>query len=176
MLALLAATANMSAQPATVGISGRAVEDSTGTGLSADDRPIVGRVVHLFRDNGDGVFNAVSDTLDRSDTTKRDGTYSFRNLTAGTYFVRQALPAFWVQTAPKAPEPDETITPAQCGPRPAERNDTIANAIATGLSSATPGTYLASGEIGDNNYHELDVDLFRVQDRKSTRLNSSHRL
>jgi hypothetical protein len=35
--------------------------------------------------------------------------------------------------------------------------------MATGLGSPTPGTYIACGEIGDNNFHELDVDLFRVQ-------------
>jgi len=51
--------------------------------------------------------------------------------------------------------------PSRPAARRAQRH--LADAIATGLSSASPGTYLASGEIGDNNYHELDVDLFRVQ-------------
>ena len=55
------------------------------------------------------------------------------------------------------------ITPAQCGPTPPERNDTIPTAVPTGLSSAAPGTYIACGVIGDNNYHALDVDMFRVQ-------------
>jgi hypothetical protein len=163
ILALIAITSNVSAQPASAVISGRAVEDSTGNGPSADDIPIAGRELHLFRDTGDGVFNAASDTLVKGDTTKRDGDYSFRNLPAGTYFVRQSLPAFWVQTAPKMAEPDNTITPAQCGQSPSEKNDTIATAIATGLSSAAPGTYIACGQIGDGGQKELDVDLFRVQ-------------
>ncbi len=163
LLAAIAITSKVSAQPATASLGGRVVEDLTGNGTSAEDRLIQGRVVRLFRDNGDGGFNAASDTLVNTDTTRRDGTYAFRNLAAGTYFVQQELPAFWVQTAPPAPEPDEIITPAQCGQTPRERNDTIPTAIPTGLSSATPGTYIACGVIGDNNYHELDVDFFKVQ-------------
>ncbi len=47
-----------------------------------------------------------------------------------------------------------------------EPNDTINQAIATGLSSATPGTFDFSGEIGDNfnlSFLEDDVDLFEFQ-------------
>ena len=162
-LALMAIANTGHAQPASAVITGRAVEDLTGNGVTMDDKPIANRVLHLFGDNGDGVFNAANDPLVKSDTTKRDGTYSFRNLSAGTYFVRQSLPTFWVQTAPKTPEPDITITPAQCGPAPSEKNDTIPTAIATGLSSAAPGNYIARGQIGDGGQKELDVDLFRVQ-------------
>ncbi|HEX5222608.1 MAG TPA: hypothetical protein VFZ59_23840, partial [Verrucomicrobiae bacterium] len=50
-----------------------------------------------------------------------------------------------------------------CGQAPSEKNDTISTAIATGLSSATPGTYVACGKIGDGGQKALDVDLFRVQ-------------
>jgi hypothetical protein len=117
----------------------------------------------LFQDNGDNVFNAADDTLVKTETTRRDGSYAFRNLAAGTYFVQQELPLRWVQTAPQAVEHDEVITPAQCGPTPLERNDAIPTAIPTGLSSAAPGTYIACGVIGDNNYHALDVDMFKVQ-------------
>jgi len=162
-LALIALTSNVSAQSASAVIAGRAVEDLTGNGVTMDDAPIANRVLHLFRDNGDGLFNATSDTLVKGDTTKRDGAYSFRNLAAGTYFVRQSLPAFWVQTAPKALEPDNTITPAQSGQSPSEKNDTIATAVATGLSSASPGTYVAGGQIGDGGQKALDVDFFKVQ-------------
>src|SRR6266487_3640874 len=144
-------------------LSGRALEDLTGNGISADDLPIQSRAIRLFRDNGDNVFNAANDTLVKSETTRLDGSYAFRNLTAGTYFVQQELPLRWVQTAPQAVEHDAVITPAQCGPTPPERNDTIPTAIPTGLSSASPGTYIACGVIGDNNYHTLDVDMFAVQ-------------
>src|SRR5262245_41951033 len=88
-------------------LSGRALEDLTGNGVSADDKPVQGRVVRLFRDNGDSVFNAATDTLVLSATTGRDGAYTFRNLPAGSYFVQQVLPAFWVQTAPAPAQLDD---------------------------------------------------------------------
>ena len=77
LLAAVAVTSNGSAQPASASLSGRAVEDLTGNGISGDDRAIAGRIVHLFRDNGDSVFNAATDTLVRNDTARRDATYSF---------------------------------------------------------------------------------------------------
>ncbi len=163
LLAIMVVTANSSAQSGSASVTGRAVEDLTGDGVSADDLPIVGRTIRLFRDNGDGLFNAASDTLVKTDITKRDGTFAFRNLAAGTYFVQQDLPSFWVQTAPVASEKDRIITPAQCGPTPREPNDTIPTAIPTGVSSASPGPYVACGAIGDNNHHELDVDMYQVQ-------------
>ncbi|HEX5222411.1 MAG TPA: hypothetical protein VFZ59_22850, partial [Verrucomicrobiae bacterium] len=97
LLTSIALSVNVSAQPSSAVIAGRAVEDLTGNGVTMDDTPIANRILHLFRDNGDGVFSATSDTLIKSETTKRDGAYAFRNLAAGTYFVRQSLPAFWVQ-------------------------------------------------------------------------------
>src|SRR4051812_4726355 len=143
-------------------LGGRAVEDLTGNGFSADDAPITGRVIRLFRDNGDKVFNA-SDPFVKSDTTRKDGGYSFRNLAAGVYFVQQDLPRLWVQTVPASGESDVLISPAECGPTPKEHNDTIPTAIATGLTGGAPGVYRARGEIGDNNYQSLDVDMFQVE-------------
>ena len=162
-LVMAALVINAWGQPASANLAGKVVEDLTGNGISADDLPVASRALRLFRDNGDGVFNAVTDELVRSDTTRRDGSYAFRSLTPGTYFVQQELPARWVQTIPSALESDPIVTPAECGPAPAERNDTVLTAVATGLTAGSLGTYLARGEIGDNNYHELDVDLFAVQ-------------
>src|SRR5262245_59581689 len=156
-------TAIVSSSPASASLSGTVFEDLTGNGVSSEDKPIQGRVLRLFRDNGDNEFNAATDVLIKNDTSRRDGNYVFRNLPAGTYLVQQALPLGWVQTAPVSAEHDEVITPAQCGQRPPERNDTIPTAIPTSLSSAAPGTYIACGVIGDNNYHTLDVDMYQVQ-------------
>ena len=154
---------NARAQQASAIISGKVVEDFTGNGVSADDALISSRTIRLYKDNGDHVFNAGTDTLVKTDTTRKDGTYAFRNLAAGTYFVQQDLPSRWVQSVPRSIEPDPIVTPAQCGPAPPERNDTIATAVVTGLIPGALGTYRARGEIGDNNYKELDVDLFQVQ-------------
>jgi hypothetical protein len=144
-------------------ISGTIFEDQSGDGLGAGDTVVGGRMVQLFRDNGDGVLNT-GDALAGTTTSRADGSYSFQLLTAGRYFVRQALPANWIQTAPEATEHEDVIvTPDQTAAIPKEKNDTLATAIATGLSSATPGTYVARGEIGDNNFQSLDVDLYKVQ-------------
>src|SRR5947207_9618647 len=75
--------ANAPAQPATAMITGKVVEDLTGNGINADDAPISGRTIRLYRDNGDDLFDAGTDTLVKTDTTRRDGTYAFRNLAPG---------------------------------------------------------------------------------------------
>ncbi|MCI0458614.1 MAG: pre-peptidase C-terminal domain-containing protein, partial [Gemmataceae bacterium] len=142
-------------------ITGAVFEDLTGNGVSADDLAIAGRVVSLFRDNGDGTFDS-SDALAASQPTNSAGRYHFPSLAADTYFVRQDLPLGWAQTGPEDHHDDVTITPAEAGTAPRERNDTIATAVATGLSSANPGTYIARGVIGDKN-KELDVDMFQFQ-------------
>src|SRR5262245_30047352 len=117
LLALLIAISTapkMPAEPvANSAISGKVVEDLTGNGVSTDDTPIADRVVRLYRDNGDKLFNVASDVLLKTDTTRRDGSYAFRNLPAGTYFVQQTLPAFWVQTTPPADDHDTIIQPEQ---------------------------------------------------------------
>src|SRR5262245_59907574 len=144
LLAVSALPGNASAGlAATASLSGRVVEDLTGNGVSAEDSPISSRVVRLCRDTGDNVFNPATDPLIKTETTRRDGTYTFPNLAAGTYFVQQDLPLRWVQTVPKPAEVEVVITPAECGQTPAERNDTIPTATETGLSSANPGTYIA---------------------------------
>jgi ELWxxDGT repeat protein len=144
-------------------ISGNVFEDLADNGVGADDPPIAGRPVNLFRDDGDGTFEPGTDVLVARQQTRADGGYDFRRLAAGNYFVQQELPPGWVQTVPADNRVDVIIRPADAGPTAPERNDTLATATATGLSSAAPGTYLVSGEIGDNNLHVLDVDLFRVQ-------------
>src|SRR5258705_265560 len=138
--ALVFAT-NARAQQATATISGKVLEDLTGNGISADDASISGRTIRLYRDNGDLLFNAGTDALVKTDTTKRDGTYAFRSLPAGTYFVQQDLPARWVQSVPHSDEPDPILTPAQCGPAPKEHNDSITSAFRV---SSTPFTIRSS--------------------------------
>src|SRR5881397_2795233 len=62
--------ANAGEPQGTALLSGKAVEDLTGNGITADDAPIGGRVIRLFRDNGDLLFNAGIDALVKTDTTK----------------------------------------------------------------------------------------------------------
>lgn len=61
--------------------------DDTAFGVSP-----VGLTVELWSDNGDGVFNTATDTLDPTTaTTTAGGAYRFDNLTAGSYFTRVNL-------------------------------------------------------------------------------------
>ena len=63
------------------GISGN-VHDQSGNALS-------GQVVQLFTDDGDGLFDPLSDNQFGGDlVTGSDGTYAFENIQFGKYFVR----------------------------------------------------------------------------------------
>lgn len=71
-------------------ISGTKFDDLTGNGFSADDTPLGGVTIDLFKSGVSGVFAHT--------TTAADGTYSFTNLAPGTYSVQEVVPSGWVQT------------------------------------------------------------------------------
>jgi hypothetical protein len=86
--------------PAAAKISGHVFQDLTGNGLSADDTALAGVVVKLYRDtNNNGKLDA-ADHLAGRDVTGANGAYSFGNLTAGRYFVKEVVPHSFVRTAP----------------------------------------------------------------------------
>jgi hypothetical protein len=83
------------------GISGHVFQDVTGNGLSADDTPRAGVRVELIRDlNQDGALDRGDGAPVAVTFSGLDGSYSFQNLTAKTYFVREVLPFHNVRTAP----------------------------------------------------------------------------
>lgn len=69
-------------------ITGRVFADLTGDGFTAGEE-VSGASVNVYRDNGDGVFNAATDTVFRSATTGTDGRYRVDSVTVGNYFVQQ---------------------------------------------------------------------------------------
>lgn len=69
-------------------VTGRVFADTTGNGFTAGEE-VSGATVNVYRDNGDGVFNAATDALFRSATTGSDGRYRIDSLTVGNYFVQQ---------------------------------------------------------------------------------------
>ncbi|HZZ43308.1 MAG TPA: SdrD B-like domain-containing protein [Tepidisphaeraceae bacterium] len=75
-------------------ISGTKFNDITGNGLSDDDTPLSGVTIQLLKSG--------SSTVIASDVTDSSGNYSFDNLAAGTYVVRESVPTGWVQTGPVA--------------------------------------------------------------------------
>ena len=76
-------------------ISGTKFNDLTGNGFSSDDTPQAGVNILLYNNiaglgTGTGYYELA--------TTAANGTYSFNNLPAGTYYVQEAVPSGYVQT------------------------------------------------------------------------------
>ncbi len=94
------ATINVLAAPAS-SASGHIFNDVSGNGLSADDTPMSGVSVKLFRDaNSNGVLDSGDGVSVQSTTTNASGAYSFSNLNSGIYFVQEVLPSGYIRTAP----------------------------------------------------------------------------
>jgi SdrD B-like domain len=88
---------------ATGSISGHKFLDKKGDGLTADDTPLGGVTIQLFRDaDNNGTFDASLDGPPIATTVTADGTgaYSFTNLQPGTYFVKEVVPLGYRETAP----------------------------------------------------------------------------
>jgi parallel beta-helix repeat protein len=88
------ATVSLTVIP-TGSISGTEYLDVTGNGATADDTPLSGVTVFLDTNNN-GILNSGEPTT----TTLADGSYSFANLPAGNYVVRQVTPTGDIRTAP----------------------------------------------------------------------------
>jgi subtilisin-like proprotein convertase family protein len=83
----------------TISISGTVFRDTNGSGVEAGGDPgLAGRTVFL-----DTNANGVLDPGEISTTTDANGNYSFTNLPAGAYRVREVTPAGWTQTTASPP-------------------------------------------------------------------------
>jgi len=77
-------------------IKGLTFEDKNKNGAQdAGERGLNGWTIFIDANN-----NGVKDTGDRWTTTRKDGTYVFKYLPAGTYIVREVLKNHWTQTTP----------------------------------------------------------------------------
>ena len=83
-------------------ISGAVMRDVTGNGLSADDQPLAGVVVKLYRDrNANGVVDAGDGAAVATKTSAAStGGFSFGGLATGKYLLQQTPGANMVRTAP----------------------------------------------------------------------------
>lgn len=95
-------------------ISGTVYNDLTNNGQSADDTPVAGASVKLYRDGGNGAFNNGSgdDTLLGTVSTGANGKYLFEGLGSGRYFVLET-PVAGMQTGAGANPLTIDITPAE---------------------------------------------------------------
>ena len=73
-------------------ISGTKYNDVTGNGFSADDTPLGGITIDLYKGT------SATGTPFKMAITAPNGTYSFTNLPNGTYFVQESVPANSVET------------------------------------------------------------------------------
>jgi len=96
--------------------------------------PVQGVVIELFKDNGDNVFNAGTDTLipaQPTSTTNASGNWSYTGLTPGTYFARVAAVNFG---AGKPLEGCLSSEPTEANPNAdVDNND-------NGINNPNPGT------------------------------------
>jgi large repetitive protein len=108
-----------------------------------------GLTVQLFRDTGNGSFEAAVDTLVSTDTTDANGAYNFNDLATSTYFVRR--PA---QTPTSGPYAGKKFTAATSGPIYPSALKTVIDSFDAPASQTAavdtsndniPGTSLASG-------------------------------
>jgi hypothetical protein len=92
---LKTAAAVVKASPQPFTISGTVFRDGTGNGFSSDDAPLKGAVIKLFATLADVNTgrNAVAST-----TTDDHGAYTFTVRAAGTYYVEELVPPWFVQT------------------------------------------------------------------------------
>ncbi len=83
--------------PVLGSIRGTKFLDITGNGRSADDTGFGGVTIYIDANN-----NGTRDSGERQTVTAANGTYSFDNLAAGNYIIREVVPTNYVRTAPVA--------------------------------------------------------------------------
>src|SRR4051794_1783412 len=83
-------------------ISGSVLQDMTGNGATADDKPLSGIVVKLYADkNGNGVVDAADGAAVASKTSAAvTGAFSFTGLSTGKYLLQETPGANQIRTAP----------------------------------------------------------------------------
>ncbi|MBI3463796.1 MAG: HYR domain-containing protein [Planctomycetes bacterium] len=76
--------------------------DIDGNGARTANEPfLAGWTINLFRDTkGNGQLDPGTDTLVATRVTDVSGSFSFADLTPGTYFVREVVQANWTQSTP----------------------------------------------------------------------------
>jgi uncharacterized repeat protein (TIGR01451 family) len=89
-----------------------AIAGLVSTNVSGSDQAVAGVVMTLHGDNGDGIFDPLTDVIVNSAATGLDGRYRFDNLVAGGYFVHQGSFIVGLATLPATTSSLITVTPA----------------------------------------------------------------
>ena len=126
-------------------ITGTVFADQTDNGLTGGDALLSAVAVDLFRDGGDLTFNSGGgdDVAVGSTTTDGSGVYTFTDLGAGTYFIRQTAPGGFIQ---KAGEDVVTVSinSSQAGGVIGQSIDSFNSTDQAAIASGSSGTVATS--------------------------------
>jgi uncharacterized repeat protein (TIGR01451 family) len=138
--------------------------DLQGDGITSNDVVLAGATVTLYRDNGNGNYDT-SDTQIRSLTTNTLGQYAFTGISAGTYFVKVALPPA-LQFKPGTDTQKVVISLAEAegvtGPKIDDFETTQVVKAAPPLPSSQNSTQADSGVVGGE--RDMYVELTQGND------------
>jgi uncharacterized protein (DUF2141 family) len=82
-------------------ITGATITDTTGNGVSRDDRRLGGVTVELFQDlNHNGKLDATDGPAVATTVSNKGGSFKFSNVQIGSYLLKEVAPANAVQTEP----------------------------------------------------------------------------
>ena len=82
-------------------ISGRTLRDMTGNGMSDDDIVLPGTTVRLYIErNGNGDLDSGDGAAVATVVSDANGTYTFANMPAGQYYVKETVPTDYIRTIP----------------------------------------------------------------------------
>ncbi|MCC6491944.1 MAG: DUF11 domain-containing protein [Pirellulales bacterium] len=134
--------------------------DGQNDGNAANDTVVAGAGVQLYRDNGNGVFDAADAAVGSSTTTDALGKYRFSGVGAGRYFVKLTLPPS-LQTQGDGDVREVNITAGDAdgaiGPAIDDFNSTQVAEAAPPLPSSESSTLIDDNVMG--NERDLFVEL-----------------
>jgi hypothetical protein len=87
---------------ASLTISGTALNDVTGNGLSSDDTPLAGVTVNLYTDTDHNGVLSAADQIVAHTFSGANGAYTF-TAQPGVYFIGEVTPTGYLQTGPAMP-------------------------------------------------------------------------
>ena len=140
--------------------------DIAGDGISDDDERHPGNIIQLWRDNGDGMFDATVDELQRIDITNLQGQFEFIRVTPGIYFVVDVVMDKYVQTDGGDDFPDRPYYTIEVENEVNHLDLNFANAKTASIAGRLFTDRTADGfSIDDSPLADWNVLLYRDTDR-----------
>ncbi len=156
-------------------VTGRVFADFAGDGFTPGEE-VSGATVNLYRDNGDGIFNAANDTLFRGVTTGSDGRYRIDGVTVGNYFIQQPAQTIGTRLLSERVSPAIVVDAADVRGRLLRTIDsfnTATQSIFDDTNDGVPVTSFAQGSASEviGGERDLLVDKTSVNGRVQVSVN-----